>query len=368
MEPIIDRKDLFSSTGGRETHAIIQVSDPMLSMTEQIMEITLGLEALRRDCGDRMKPVFCRWMLSDAANQVKFLPDIADCAVSVVEQPPLRLTKAALWVWMWEDITTEKLSDNVYAVSHGDYVHIFQGGCCRPGADSEAATYDMLSSHDRLLRRLGGDLYGNCVRTWFFVQNVDVNYSGVVRGRNRAFTELGLTPQTHFIASTGIGGRHADRAATVQMDCYSIKGLKEGQTKYINAPEYLNPTCEYGVAFERAASVDYADRRHLFISGTASINNRGEIMHEGDVRRQTLRMWTNVEALLNAGGCGWKDVGQILVYLRDPADYAVVSEMFGHRFPDTPHVILLAPVCRPGWLVEMECMAMKPTDSDFAPF
>ena len=44
---------------------------------------------------------------------------------------------------------------------------------------------------------------------------------------------------------------------------------------------------------------------------------------------------------------------------RDIADYAVVKEMFDKRFPDTPRVITLAPVCRPGWLVEMECMAVK---------
>ena len=49
----------------------------------------------------------------------------------------------------------------------------------------------------------------------------------------------------------------------------------------------------------------------------------------------------------------------IIVYLRDIADYAVVKEMFDKRFPDIPRVVTLASVCRPGWLVEMECMAVK---------
>lgn len=70
-------------------------------------------------------------------------------------------------------------------------------------------------------------------------------------------------------------------------------------------------------------------------------------------------MWENVGALLEAAGFGWHDVGQILVYLRDPADYSAVNAMFSERFPDIPYIILHAPVCRPGWLVEMECMAMK---------
>lgn len=33
--------------------------------------------------------------------------------------------------------------------------------------------------------------------------------------------------------------------------------------------------------------------------------------------------------------------------------------MFEEQFGGIPFLILLAPVCRPGWLVEMECMAMK---------
>ena len=89
------------------------------------------------------------------------------------------------------------------------------------------------------------------------------------------------------------------------------------------------------------------------------LNNRGEVLYGGDVRRQTERMWENVEALLKEADCGFGDVGHIIVYLRDIADYAVVKEMFDKRFPDIPRVVTLAPVCRPGWLVEMECMAVK---------
>lgn len=77
-------------------------------------------------------------------------------------------------------------------------------------------------------------------------------------------------------------------------------------------------------------------------------------------------MLTNVEALLKAAECGWDDVGQMLVYLRDMADAGIVRKMFEERFPDIPYLILLAPVCRPGWLIEMECMAMKPVSTEWA--
>ncbi len=353
--------------GARETHAIITVDNPSGSFLEQLQEVENQYRSLLSAEGERMKPVFMRWFLSDAANQASMLPG-SECAVSVVEQAPLNLTKVALWVWLIEDAEPQLQSDGSYSFAHGSYTHILEGGASRPGLGPYASTYDIFSSAELRLRRFGGSLLENCVRTWLFVQNVDVNYSGVVNGRNSAFEEFGLTPQTRFIASTGIGGRHADKTVAVQMDSYSVRGLHPGQMRQINAPDYLNPTCEYGVAFERATSIDYGDRRHLFISGTASIDNRGQVVWEGDIRKQTERMWTNVGALLEAADCDWQDVGQILVYLRDPADYGVVSEMFAKRFPDTPYVILLAPVCRPGWLIEMECMAMKPIESEYADY
>ena len=129
--------------------------------------------------------------------------------------------------------------------------------------------------------------------------------------------------------------------------------------QYLYAPTHLNPTYEYGVSFERGTRMDYGDRRQVFISGTASIDNKGNVLHVGDIRKQTERMWENVEVLLNEAECSFEDVGQMIVYLRDTADYTVVNRMFEERFPGVPKVIVLAPVCRPGWLIEMECMATK---------
>ena len=44
----------------------------------------------------------------------------------------------------------------------------------------------------------------------FIIENIDGNYKGVVEARREFFAEHGLTPDTHFIASTGIEGASAD--------------------------------------------------------------------------------------------------------------------------------------------------------------
>ena len=92
------------------------------------------------------------------------------------------------------------------------------------------------------------------------------------------------------------------------------------------------------------------------------------MLHVGDIRLQTLRMWENVEKLLAEGGMTYDNVMQIVVYLRDGADYSLVSDMMRERFPRIPYVITLAPVCRPTWLVEMECVAVKAASNDFPDF
>jgi enamine deaminase RidA (YjgF/YER057c/UK114 family) len=312
--------------------------------------------------------VLKRYFLSDAANQSHQLLatqiENSDCALSIVEQPPLDGTKIALWVYLQTGVQTRTLPHGDYEVSHGGYRHIWSASNFNKASKSEYQTRLLLNDYVMRLAGQGCSLANNCIRTWFFVQNVDVNYAGVVKARNEVFLTQNLTEKTHFIASTGIAGRHADHEVLVQMDAYAIDGVQPEQIHYLYAPTHLNPTYEYGVSFERGTYVDYGDRRQVFISGTASINNRGEIMYPGDIRKQTLRMWENVETLLAEAECTFEHVGHLIVYLRDIADYTVVQGMFEERFPHIPKVYLQAPVCRPGWLVEMECMAVKPIQNE----
>ena len=70
-------------------------------------------------------------------------------------------------------------------------------------------------------------------------------------------------------------------------------------------------------------------------------------------------MWDNVEALLKEAGSNYDEVGVMIVYLRDIADYELVNRLYEERFPNHPRIIVHAPVCRAGWLIEMEVMAVK---------
>ena len=357
-----------NGTEVKEYHAMIHVSKKRLTYDQQLEAVINAYNGLLDRLPDT-RAVFKRYFLSDDANQADdiILADLTDCAKSIIQQAPLDGTKIALWVYLMSNVQTGLTNSGLYEVRHGDFRHLYNASAHNLAANSEYQMRLLFNEYIMQLAEEGCTLSENCIRTWLFVNDIDLNYGGVVRARNQVFFTQGLTQHTHFIASTGIGGRQADPNVLSQMDNYAIAGIKEEQVHYLYAPTHLNRTSDYGVSFERGTYIDYADRRHVFISGTASINNKGEILFPKDVEKQTRRMWENVEALLKEAECTFEDVMEIIVYLRDVADYDIVQKLFEERFPDKPYVIVHAPVCRPGWLVEMECMAIKKIDKPELP-
>ena len=364
----------FGTEGGvTEYQVMLSLTDPKLPFPEQLSNLQQAYEALvYEELPHDARAVFRRYYLSDAANQADLVRayevERELCALSLTQQAPLNGTKVALWAYLQTGITTKTTEGGLLKATHGAYTHYWLGGSFNRALNSEYQTRILLNDYIMRLMEEGCKLAENAVRTWLYVQNVDVNYSGVVKARREVFITQGLTEKTHYIASTGIEGRHEDPKVLVQMDAYAIKRLQPGQIQYLYAPTHLNPTYEYGVTFERGVAITYGDRRHVFISGTASIDNRGEILYPQDVLRQAERMVENIQALLSEAGATLDDVVQSVTYLRDPADYAVVRAFLDERYPTLSNHIVLAPVCRPGWLIETECFAITPSgDRHFAP-
>ena len=360
---------LDNGTEVKEYHAVIRIAQKRLPFSKQLEAVLGAYNHLIEGQLSGAQAVFKRYFLSDAANQADevIVSDVTDCAKSIIQQAPLDGTKIALWVWLMTGVQTGMTESGLYQVSHGQFRHLWNGSAHNMAANSEYQTRLLFNEYNMQLLQEECTLEANCIRTWLFVNDVDLNYGGVVRARNQFFFTQGLTIHTHFIASTGIGGKQQDPNVLTQMDNYAIAGIQKDQIHYLYAPTHLNRTSDYGVSFERGTAVDYADRRHVFISGTASINNKGEVMYPKDVEKQTRRMWDNVEALLAEAECTYDDVPMLIVYLRDVADYDLVSSLFAERFPDKPLVIVHAPVCRTGWLVEMECMAVKAVNNPALP-
>lgn len=354
---------LPSGGGISEYHSVIRVTDADLSFEDQLAAVLAALA----ECTAGRSVIFRRFFLSDPANQSARLTDalgvLSPAVTSIIGQPPLDGTKLAVWVYCTDGPAP---MDGVW--SHNGYTHVWNGHMLSDKVGSEEQMSDLFKRYDDSLGVNGLSVSMDCLRTWIFVRDVDTNYAGVVKGRKDYFNGVGLTPDTHFIASTGIGGSNAAPGHSVNMDACAVGGLAPGQIKYLHAYDHLSPTAVYGVTFERGTAVTYGDRRHVFISGTASIDSSGRVVHEGDPVRQTQRMLENVGALLTEADAGFGDIACSIVYLRDFADFRKVQSVISRMYPELSPLYVLAPVCRPAWLVEMECLAVVPAASSYARF
>lgn len=350
-----------------EFHAMLHVEPRGETFQQQFSRIHQAeTHLLGTDGMKDAKPVFKRYFLSDATNQRPLMGQDETCTVSYIQQPPLDNSKVAEWIYLQSGTEVIPNADELRStiVRHNGYEHIWTMGMTTGEGSSYGQTEHLLVEYAKLLEDHKMTVEDNCIRTWFFVRDVDTQYKGLVVARWENFTLHGLTPETHYIASTGIGGNPADPKALIQLGCYALKGFKPEQQRYLYAATHLNRTSEYGVTFERGTLLKFGDRNHAIISGTASINMKGEVEHVGDIVKQTQRMWENVEKLLEEAEMTMDNAAQIIVYLRDGSDYEAVRSMFQEKYPNIPTVFTLAPVCRPAWLIEMECMAIRPVQND----
>ena len=151
------------------------------------------------------------------------------------------------------------------------------------------------------------------------------------------------------------------------MDAYAIKGVQPEQIRHLQALDHLSHTHVYGVAFERATSVAYRDRKHIFVSGTASIDSHGQVVHEGDVMRQLDRTLENISALLAQEEATIRDMQHFIVYVRNSGDASAVRDAVQEYVDDKPFLVVTGPVCRPNWLVEIEGVAITLNTDDSLP-
>ena len=197
-----------SGTEVREYHAMIHVSARQLPYDRQLEAVMNAYDSLLSSLPDS-HAVFKRYFLSDAANQADDIiaADVTDCAKSIIQQAPLDGTKVALWVWLMTGVQTRLTKSGLYEAAHGGFRHLFNASAHNLAANSEYQMRLLFNEYIMQLAEEGCKLADNCVRTWLFVNDIDLNYGGVVRARNQVFFTQGLTVHTHFIASTGIGGR-----------------------------------------------------------------------------------------------------------------------------------------------------------------
>jgi enamine deaminase RidA (YjgF/YER057c/UK114 family) len=228
-----------------------------------------------------------------------------------------------------------------------------------PAEDAAAA----IGAGEELLAREGFS-FRDVPRTWFYLRDILDWYGPFNAVRNAAFRRMGLTGpggDGQIPASTGIEGRNV-RGGWCTLDLLAVQprpGRRLEIRRLHNRRQ--NEATEYGSAFARATEVVLGDTRVIFVSGTASIDDRGASVHLGDFEAQTRYTLEAVAALLDGAGARLLDIRQATAFLKNPCDGRSFERLVARSpLASVPLVTTVADVCRQDLLFELDATVALP--------
>lgn len=357
------QKSVFISENGNKELFFAAESTPAKNFQWEAKALLEEYEIFLKENGCSEESEFLlRFHVSDIANQGHFLRELVKgrrSFISFIGQAPVSRARIALEAWHIQPMKKEVIAPGTVKIFWQNYsALLFQKEMTFP--DSFTQMKEEFLSLQNTLKEHDLNVEENTLRTWIYCKDVDNNYAGLVKARNDFFDTIHLTKENHFITSTGIAGECEDPSRLVRMDSLSWSGLQKEQIRHLYALKNLSSTSLYGVRFERGTRLTFGDRSHYYISGTASIDKEGKVLFLYDVEKQTERVMENISALMEEGGGSLADLKLATVYVRDPADGEIVKKvMEKYAGKLLPCVILKAPVCRPAWLVEIECIGIN---------
>ena len=251
----------------------------------------------------------------------------------------------------------------VKSIRIGEAEHVYISNVIGQGMDGKPASpfHPQSDKMFEIARQALGEQgieFPDVVRTWIYLDDIDRDYGKLNTSRNEFFERCGVR---RLPASTGIGGRLHPSGAWVSVDIWTLANPEIAQIEVMTTPT-LNEAPEYGSAFSRGMKVVLPEETYLFISGTASVDEKGDTVHVDDVDAQMERMLLNIEKLLKPHGAKFSDLASAVTYLKSADDADRYRDLCTERDMDSvPHTIVQADVCRPDLLCEMEAVAVLPS-------
>ncbi|WP_407159855.1 RidA family protein [Bradyrhizobium sp. STM 3557] len=104
--------------------------------------------------------------------------------------------------------------------------------------------------------------------------------------------------------------------------------------------------------------------RTVYTAGQVSIDERGAIVGADDLAAQATQAMRNVGLALAAAGASYDDIAKITTYVVNykPEHRAVIGKarapFFANRTPPASTLVGVSALALPGWLVEIEAVAV----------
>jgi chorismate lyase/3-hydroxybenzoate synthase len=141
----------------------------------------------------------------------------------------------------------------------------------------------------------------------------------------------------------------------------ALPGLDVENPRQVSAWRYPRQYGPRSPLFSRGTILTLNGSRQFLLSGTASVIGH-QTHHENQVANQLSESLRNVHSLLEEGRRLMGDAqarldasGALKVYIRNPADYAVIRQTLDAEAPgEIPRIYLQGDICRENLLTELD--------------
>jgi reactive intermediate/imine deaminase len=131
------------------------------------------------------------------------------------------------------------------------------------------------------------------------------------------------------------------------------------QVTAMDPPTIASP----GGNYSHAVRIATGDGALLFVSGQVAFDPEGSLIGEGDMARQTERVFENLKAILEANGGSFVNVIKLTTFMTDIGRLAEMAEVRRRYVSDPPPAsttVEVAALFRPEALIEVEAVAAIP--------
>lgn len=129
--------------------------------------------------------------------------------------------------------------------------------------------------------------------------------------------------------------------------------------------EYVNPPGLYRSPIFSQGIILPSNARLLLIGGQNSVNDKGEVLHKGDVVAQTAQALVNLQAVLAAAGAGVEHLVKTTIIMQQDIDLQAAfgewMKVWSQRDnPPTVTALRVPGLANPDFLIEIEALAVLP--------
>jgi len=221
----------------------------------------------------------------------------------------------------------------------------------------------MFENANRILEA-HGLIYRDVARTWIYLPKLLSWYDEFNAARRQAYRQFGLMDGQKPVwlpASTGIQGDCPfGRECMMDFLAISRRGEAALEARILNSPRQCE-AFQYGSSFSRAVEIRDESVSRIYVSGTASINERGETVHIGNPEEQMRHTLRVVKELLSSRDHSLGDAAHCVAFVKS-AECAPAFRRIAREEGLDPRGVIetAADICRDDLLFELEVMTIKP--------